>query len=1435
MSLVKNKKITFVVLALCFISVAGLTLFQHLTSNNSELGLFNPFSNADPYPKLIFKLDHSHLDLKPGDSQTEAAHALFDLLGYSPNVDRLYLPKWNNQNMSLQPQTIVFNIQHISNHAAATYGPLISPSVINGKQVSGFTCNEHENPTVLYCNLFFDETFFEKSDLQQTESYLTLTTLNTLAILTQESIDYQTHIEQYPQLVKDYQQILEQEDLQLVKVVKKNENKFNPLESIKQLISGFLIPRALAQYDHCDGHLSCKQWDYDCLCPDGVTACTLNVDCPDGPCTDCDQTCGTVVELDPYWCEKYGGDTCRSPLSGTCETTSSIYCETVGVCYVEEDDPYSPPPEEDPTPPPPTPTPPTENCPNCCPNDMVCISGRYADLDGYCAADEMCCLECGYIDNGGPRGQVRVWFFYDSNRNGQFDPEDQALPSSVITNTRLRLHLLNKDCTDGESIWACTAEIAANHTIPPGPGIAGVLIDDRCDGEEGNFDGCSGENGVCCNHTPTFFQTCWGTCQNDNRAGSDSWDREVGGVRDNIGDWWFKNRLFWDYYMGDDYTNPTLNYDNHKLATGTWGGFIADYGDGGGINYEVVNLPEGYEVSVIRNQDPMDANIQETVYDQSYLNNRYIKGVADSEVTQQLVVVGITPEIRPPQVQNVYSETEFVCVANQGSSIINIETEYWDPETEPGFAKLLDNGSFENELEGWTLYAASNLDSHSFYRTLDQSKFNQYSVAINKGAETTWGPQINHSLPTLNASQPYTYSVWAKAPNSAQFILQRYPTEGCTGYASLASASHPGGNEWRLLKFSYSPSDQCARYAQIILSSGGSNVGDTVYFDGLAIEEGAQPGIFSDIKYFQVNIEAQPIETPMTYRNNYWPIRLMLNRMDHGGTAANHFKIIHAPSGDFANANIQFDSNFNRYYLAQDLTIQNGSGDNVATLLSSDPQTNLWRTYFTLEYDRIFAHWAVEIESGFPSTDPAGIENFHISAHVRDFYGLEDSRTGDELGDRTTFYIPEFFATWHRLDTLNTIQPNIDFNIWEGDSCGSSPVTSVSVNHARIELDSTFSPYFDNSSYSMTPDSCEDTHNVTLDLTEQTGTTYVCGCDNGTDGNSFTCEYFDVDPTHDTGVPINFFVQAANLSHGPWFQSVGGNILASGGDIQSYIPNDGSGPCVSTLGCEPALLTSLPWSTDNADTPGFPLAAGSVDTVDGDGQYSNIHDGNRSQSENGRVEGLTNQLPQRGYTYYYNKFGFNGETLASNTMPSDLSTSDLNIYQHIGDLTISDTNSWNVLNNVKLVVFVNGDLTFSGSNSNITNVDTGGFLAFIVSGDIIIDNSVGHNMSSGVAGSASNTPSTATSNLEGVFIAQNITVQSAGTSEIDNKLIAEGTFVGWNSVTLERDFADEGIGATHNIYNPTETFIHRPDLVVNMPVEMKEALHEWREVNPSQD
>jgi hypothetical protein len=1302
---------------------------------------------------------------------------------------------------------------------------------------------------VLYCHLFFDEAFFEKSDLEQIESYLTLTVLNTLSILTQENINYQTHIEQYPQLVKDYQQLLEQKNLQLVKVVKKNDKQFKPLESIKQLISGFLILPAQAQYDHCSGSLSCKQWDYDCHCDDG-TSCHYNLDeCPEGICTDCTKTCGTTVELDPNWCERYGGDTCRSPSSGTCESISSIYCATTGVCYVD-----TPPPPPDATATPAPPPPPS--CPNCCPEGMTCYGGRYADLDGDCAATEICCLECGYPppEDIHARGDVLMWFFYDHNSNGIFDDGDTKIPNDIANSATLKLETLDRVNTDGTNYWTSVYDIGLWDDSYEGvcPTMAKIMDDcphpdlvwslETCEGENDepsweNWYNCCGSscgNTVCCptddNPNPGPYGSCQGKCEKEpdysNRTGRWFWN----GIVVNL----FAQNLFWG------------SYDESRLTKVAWGGKIdnkSNWAPSGRVKYWLEGLPDDYEVTVFRyDREPMDANLQHIDNPGSNFIFQDIIYTRSSTTRTALFVMGIGPKIEPPQVQAIYSATESVCVANEGSTTINIEADYWDPETEPGFAKLLDNGNFEQE-NGWTLHAADpdgtyNPDPHDAGLTQTEKYLKDQSVFIYKGAETKWGPQINHSLPLLELSQTYTFSVWAKAPNSAQFILQQYPTAGCgDDYIPLASTSHPGNNEWKLLKFTYTPTDECARYAQIILSAGGSNVGDTVYFDGLAIEEGNQPGIFSDIKHFQVNIEAQPIETPMEYKSGYWPIRLMLNRMEHGGIAPNHFKIIHAPSGNFAYASIQFDSNFNRYYLAQDLTVQNSSGDNVATLLGSNPETLDWNTYFTLANDHIKANWAVKIESGFPSTDPVGLENFHISAHVRDFYSLEDSRTAAEVGDgRSTFYIPAFLATWHRLDTLNTIQPNIDFNIWEGDSCSSSPITPITVNNARIKLEDNFSSYFNDSSYSMTPDSCEGQYNVMLDLTNQTGTTYVCGCDNGLDGNFFTCEYFDVEATHETGNPINFFVIPADLSHGPWFQSVGGNILASGGDIRSYVPSDGSGPCDPTLGCEPALLTSLPWSSSNTDTPGFPLASGTVDTIDGTGEYSNIHNANRSQSDDGRAEKLTAQLPQRGYTYYYNKFGFNSETLSNNAMPTGLSTSDLNVYQYTGDLTIRDTNSWNVPNNVKLVVFVNGSLTFSGSNSNITSVDPGGFLAFIVRGEIIIDKSVGHSMSADVAEAASNTPNTATSNLEGVFIAQKITVESAGDSAIDNKLIAEGTFVGWNGITLARNFANEGgVGATHNMYNPTETFIHRPDLVINMPVEMKEALHEWREVNPSKE
>ncbi|MBU0576426.1 hypothetical protein KJ654_02075, partial [Patescibacteria group bacterium] len=108
----------------------------------------------------------------------------------------------------------------------------------------------------------------------------------------------------------------------------------------------------------------------------------------------------------------------------------------------------------------------------------------------------------------------------------------------------------------------------------------------------------------------------------------------------------------------------------------------------------------------------------------------------------------------------------------------------------------------------------------------------------------------------------------------------------------------------------------------------------------------------------------------------------------------------------------------------------------------------------------------------------------------------------------------------------------------------------------------------------------------------------------------------------------------------------------------------------------------------------------------------------------------------------------------------------------------------------------------------------GGFLAFIVSGNITMSSNVGHTVLSNTAG-----------NIEGVYVADGALI-IATNSGTDERFVGEGTFVGWANVALQRDFR-----STDNDLYPAQTFIYRPDFMKNTPEKMKRSQMLWQETN----
>ena len=360
----------------------------------------------------------------------------------------------------------------------------------------------------------------------------------------------------------------------------------------------------------------------------------------------------------------------------------------------------------------------------------------------------------------------------------------------------------------------------------------------------------------------------------------------------------------------------------------------------------------------------------------------------------------------------------------------------------------------------------------------------------------------------------------------------------------------------------------------------------------------------------------------------------------------------------------------------------------------------------------------------------------------------------------------------------------------------------------------------DTAYYSITTNTSNSDYTVALQLPfppPDPDNAWQCAC-NADPGDPYRCLYTNQTPS-DFAV-ANFFLKQANIADAAWFQTLGGSSWAAN-NIESLIPTSTCTP----PSCSPALISSDP--AGNSDSAGFPLTeSGSVSTsISGDNYIHEATD--RTPAVQAQATGVS--VPTENYDYFFDKVGDQAETLATAAKP--IVGTELGIYQHTGNLVIDENNPWNLTNTERIIVFVDGDITIDDTvagENRITTVATGGnaYLMFISSGDITVTADVGYS-------NIATDPTTADiSNLEGVFIADG-TLTIAGTdSTTDRKFIGAGTFVGWSGIALGRNF-DDGASPTLNDDEATETFIFRPDFLVNTPKAIKSAQMTWREVEPS--
>jgi hypothetical protein len=204
---------------------------------------------------------------------------------------------------------------------------------------------------------------------------------------------------------------------------------------------------------------------------------------------------------------------------------------------------------------------------------------------------------------------------------------------------------------------------------------------------------------------------------------------------------------------------------------------------------------------------------------------------------------------------------------------------------------------------------------------------------------------------------------------------------------------------------------------------------------------------------------------------------------------------------------------------------------------------------------------------------------------------------------------------------------------------------------------------------------------------------------------------------------------------------------------------------------------------------------------------------------------------QENYNYFASKIELPTPDITKNIsslgdIPPGAELKEARLSYSAGSLRVEPDVTWVVGSGEKRVIFVNGDLTISQrSDQPVIKVEEGGFLAFIVSGSITFDSTVGHENVDETTPNQSIEPM-----VEGVFIA-NGTIRVASRGSDDKKFVAAGTYVGWSGVHLGRTFDNGGLGVFRNTTTPSETFIYRPDFLTNSPELIKFSELVWQEVN----
>jgi hypothetical protein len=175
------------------------------------------------------------------------------------------------------------------------------------------------------------------------------------------------------------------------------------------------------------------------------------------------------------------------------------------------------------------------------------------------------------------------------------------------------------------------------------------------------------------------------------------------------------------------------------------------------------------------------------------------------------------------------------------------------------------------------------------------------------------------------------------------------------------------------------------------------------------------------------------------------------------------------------------------------------------------------------------------------------------------------------------------------------------------------------------------------------------------------------------------------------------------------------------------------------------------------------------------------------------------------YTYFKAKMGFFSKTPwdGLGTPTYNGGANNFEIYTHTGDINFNITPSIGE----RVIYLIDGDVTVTG---NITVPTTGSsFMAVFASGSITINTNV--------------------TRVDGWWVGRSLSIPCVDTSpadsicdETDVQFEGQGSFIGYDSISLSRDQ-----GVTNNS-QPAESFVYRPDLVINAPDPILVSKYIWR-------